>query len=74
MITLLLAAGLLSGCSLLGVYDGACCRFAPPGPSSDTVGAPPTFTIFTIYNTSGQRVGTVVPSPTGAILSGTGRR
>jgi hypothetical protein len=55
-----LAGLLLVGCSSMGLYDGdgACCRFAPPGPPSDTAGAP---TTFTIYNTSDQRVGTIVP-------------
>ena len=53
-----LAGLLLAGCSLLGLYDGACCRLAPPGPPSDTAGAPPTFTL---YSTSGARLGTIVP-------------
>lgn len=54
----LLAGLLLGGCSWIGLYDGACCRFAPPGPPSDTVGAP---TTFTIYSTGGARLGTIVP-------------
>ena len=43
----------VTGCSLLGLYG-------PPvlGPPSDTAGAP---TPFTLYNTSGQRAGTLVP-------------
>lgn len=49
----LLAGCLLGGCSLLGLYG-------PPvlGPPSDLVGAP---TTFTIYSTSGARLGTIVP-------------
>ena len=51
---------LLAGCSLMGLYDGdgACCRLAPPGPPSDTAGAP---TTYTIYGVNGHRVGTIVP-------------
>jgi hypothetical protein len=53
-----LAGLLLGGCSLIGLYDGACCRFAPPGPPSDTAGAP---TTYTIYSVNGARLGTIVP-------------
>ena len=53
-----LAGLLIGGCSLLGLYG-------PPvlGPPSDLVGAP---TTYTLYNTSGQRLGTIVPQARGA--------
>ena len=58
-----LAGFLLGGCSLFGLYDGACCAFAPPGPPLENAGVP-----LVIYDTHGARIGTVLPSATGATL------
>ena len=59
-----LAGLLVSACSLVGLYDSeGGCRFAPMGPPRENVSAP-----LTLYNNSGQRVGTVLPSPSGAVL------
>ena len=57
-----LAALLLAGCSLIGLYDGACCAFAPPGPAWDA-NAP-----LVIYDVHGQRAGTAIRSPSGGAI------